>query len=293
MIKLPFFMKRNAEVESAPTARSLFDKNLIDVVDSLIKLFVLNGHKEKVSTLLVDIIGGKYGKVKDKFKMQLHVRVAICAITSNFDYSHALYHIKKARDKLMIKKNTYSPFDIMLFYCVYGWANISNNIKEGSVGKGLISFNHVERMAIHSDKVAMNILTRVRQAMSVICKVTKGSVTEYIDRIVSLDDIAEHTSVETVYTCTNIGFGINPRELNNKLEPLFYMFVSEYGLLTHPLCGKYERGNPETITTCINEFIKVYTNEPPRYRITEQEMIALEEKYFVNFNRETLKFKFP
>lgn len=291
MVKLPFFLRNRASVNNEDTAKSLLSNNCLGVVDSMIKLYVLSDQRHKVSPLLIALLSGKYGRIKDKYRMQLHVRVVICAITVNFDYAHALYHVKKARGYLRVKNNNYSPFEIMLFYCVYGWAHITNSIMEGSVAKGIISFNHVERVAPTCDKVAMVILTRVRQAMSIICKVTAGSVIEAVDRVVSLDDIAEHVPINVVYSCINAGFCVNPSEMKTKQDPLFYEFVEAYGLVEFPLCCKYERGNPETITKCVNEFISVYTNEAPKYRATEQDIIALEEKYYITFNRETLRFK--
>jgi len=288
-----FNLTNNSVSIEKNVSRDMRDRYFIESVDSFIKLSMALGEPYTVIQILRDILHGKYGMVATKHKMQLHVRVAICAITVHFDHECALYHIKRAR---ALVNRQLPPFELMLFYCVYGWAHINTKINEGSVSKGIMSFNYVERVA-PTDAVSVKILARARKCLAIICRITDDSLVDAIDKVVTLDDIADHADLLHTYDCINLGFKMSNNEkqrrrswFNTCRYKLFVDMVDLYSCITSPLAGPYERGNPATITKCVNEFLSIYTDESTKYQATEKDIIELEEKYDIHFDRKTLKF---
>jgi hypothetical protein len=283
-----------------PVVHSLGDidlchRYLVETVDSYIKICLAANQSYKVFGFLVNVLRGVYGPVSNKHRAQLHTRAAICAI--KLDHSCVLHHVKRA--KVFLGKHMH-PFDLLLFYCVYGWAHVNRVNGEGSEACGILSFKHAERIA-PSDIVSTKIVDRTRQCLSIICRVSDGSIIESVDEIVSLQNIADRSPLDHLFSCVNKGFRLRHRDqlkrsrwYNNfrrNKEALFTEMVELYSLVPTPLSGQYIRGAPDTITMCVNEFLSIYTEESNKYQINERDVSLLEKKYHIQFNRDTFKFK--
>lgn len=275
----------------------LRDRYFVETTDAYIKICLAANQPYKVLEFINDALLNKYVTVSRHHRAQLHTRAAISAITIQFDHECALYHIKRAR--AYIGKHVH-PFDLLLFYCVLGWAHVNRINGEGSDAKGILAFKHAERVA-QNDPHSTKIVGRTRKCLSIICRVSDGSIIEEADKIVSLQDIADRVPLHHVYSCINAGFRLLASDQRQGVKwyttfrpnknRLFTEMVELYSLVPAPFAGPYERGEPNTITNCVNEFLSIYTNESNKHQATERDVIALEEKYHISFDRNTLKFK--
>lgn len=286
MVKLPFLKCKTYDDDDVRkrSARLLLKHNCTGVVDSLIRLYLMTDQRYQISSMLIGLLNGKYGQVRCRYRMSIHLRVAICAITVHHDKSCAMYHIQKAR--LIVSKHKHTQFEIVLFYSLLAWANIAG----GDSAKGIICLNHVQRVATDTDISTVGILNRVCKCLMLICKLTSGLIIDSIDNLVSLNDVGERVMLNTIYECINAGFYVECNRYKATQYPLFLEFAKSYILLENPLCCTYDISKPGNVTDCINEFICVYTNEACKYSFTEEDIVALENKYKKVFNRKTLKF---
>tara|TARA_B100000508_G_scaffold97045_1_gene75999 strand:- start:21 stop:686 length:666 start_codon:yes stop_codon:yes gene_type:complete len=204
--------------------------------------------------------------------------------------------IKALRNVNVSKHKIYDRHDIMLFYCVMARLYAY----QGSACKCIMTLKQLENCLYDCDMthpVVKRIKRRAESFLAVICKAKSGSYIDEAATLVTPEDLKELVSIEKLYKVLHVAFHNKSTE-NKKIyrkkakRDLLYDKVKEaYFDLPNPICGAYERGMPEQRVPCINEFLTIYTNEPRRAVVKEDDIQALEMEYpEITFNRNNLKF---
>lgn len=238
---------------------------------------------------------GVFGRLKGRFAMPLFVRLSI--LYYDQDPEFAELQAKKALNTIHFGTNkVYTRHDIMFFYCVMARLYAF----QGNAVNCIMSLKNLENCILDCDTthpVIKGIQRRAKSFLAVICRAKQGSYIEEANALVSPADISNLVSIEKLYKVLYVAF--HNKKTQNKYRnrkrskrDLLYDKIKElYFELPNPICGAYERGRPEMRTTCINEFLTIYTDQPRRSDVTEDDIRQLEVDYpEITFNRNNLKF---
>jgi hypothetical protein len=272
--------------------------NLIAYIDLLL---ALGEDKVLYGKVLRKALRNVYYRLSIKERMPLYIRLSILNI--NTDPTAAMYWAERARkDVVYHRHGCYSSVDTILFYCVYTWACI----QKGMAAYAIMGIRHVDRCILDNGGMwghCTTLLGKTKSLMAAITGTGTGTVATIIelsDELVLLSDITSSLSLSAMYEMVATSFKSKP--YNGKMyllhlkdvarHKLYKYIVSAYMELDAPLCGAYERGNPGKLTTCVNEFFAIYSDEPRRYVVKERDIVDIENDYpGVTFCRSTLKFK--
>ena len=290
--------KDNAHVGEIDEPKEYFRQYPVAVIDSVLKLNNMNGVSDS-DIDYVNYVGlaikGSFGKIQRRFLMPLYVRSAIISYDTDPEFSEK--QAIKARSLIVkSKKKVYSRHDIMLFYCVLARLYAF----QGNAASCIIALNQLSHCLLDCDMThptVKGIERRSRVFMEIICKTRQGSYIDAAASLVSPSDITDLVSVDKLYKVLHVAFH-NKKGTTTRLSKgrknrdiLYNKLVDKYYALEDPICGKFERGNPEHRTVCVNEFLTIYTNEPRRAYVTEEQMCEVEAQYpEITFRRNNLKF---
>lgn len=271
-------------IGSCPVLKS---KNVLMVIDTLFKV---NNDATNYRHNLEKAKNGKFGKVD---KMSIYLRLAVMNI--KLDPYCAMYWITKARRHATIKRKSYSSVDTILFYCCYTWACL----QVGRPAQAISGIQQIERCILDDRGVwasGTTVLRRARVLLIMVSGTALGRISDAADNLVNMGDVVGALSLTNSYEIINLAFK-NNKPVKRKLlhyrtyhrHKLCRQLTDAYLNLEAPLCGAYVRHDPNMRTVCINEFLSVFTDEPRRAEVTEQDVGQLEEKYSVVFNAYKVK----
>lgn len=289
-------LKDNTHVESLDESKKYFQQYPLAVLDCVLKLSTDNGVGDS-DIDYVNYVGlairGSFGKIQKRFLMPIYVRSAIISCDTDPEFSER--QALKAKSLIVkSKKKIYSRYDIMLFYCVMARLYAFR----GDTPHCIIALNQLGNCLLDCDTThptVRDIERRSKVFMEVICKVRQGSCIDEATKLVSPSDITKLVSREKMYKVLHVAFhnkkGTGGSKYRKNRDLLYDRLIEKYLELKDPLCGGYERGNPEHRTECVNEFLTIYTKNPRRAYVTEEQMCEIENEYpEITFRRNNLKF---
>lgn len=257
-------------------ASTLFNNDPIAVVDTLYVIYFRNHKVGSFQSVIDDFVNGVYGKFTPDIRLKVLIRGMI-VFRENKNVKD-MYFVNAI--SIINKENGVIP-------------NISTKLKNiinVELGNHYLEYYNDKESAISSFR-------NIRDLSPVTIQTLFANVHKVNDpplQCFTINDVIE-IELSTMYDVLRAGFIVHALEKGtstwfrwNKKErfkELFVIVVEMYSLLNLPLCGN------DNITKAINECILIYTSDPPVLEILNTSLSRIEQKYNVEFDRETLKFK--
>lgn len=266
----------------------IFRHRPIKVLDTLYLLHVKCNKNVFFTSVLDEIIRGKYGCFRDDIVIQVLIRAMILSRDNKNKQND--YYIKMKR---IINKNN---------------GNIENitaqtkNVINAELGFHYINYYHNYAKA---DKVYDSVLNTVASAFEITNAKNNNDIRciiynnmdlshQTLQHVYQIDDIIS-VDMDDMYTVLKAGFNtkrnmsVNRRwyqwKANENYTELFELVIDLYSQLEFPLCTNVN------ITDAVNECIFTFTNDTPVMNVTPRMIILLEKRLKITFDKNTMKFK--
>lgn len=266
----------------------LFYSNPMIVLDMLYVIYSRINKQDHFLTVIDEFIGGRYGKFNTNIQYEALARALILyrhvPTIKNVFFNKLLELIKKTNGK------------------GYELSTKTKNIINCEMGYHYLTYYNKKKLAIEAySRVANNYIdaldvvgfTQMDYKIKRIVDIIDGKI-DPPEHCFTIDDII-NPPLSDMYEVLRVGFVIHATEKGTKswfrwgnksrFKELFVIIVEMYSQLKQPLCGS------SSIIDAVNECILTYTTDPPLLRFLDVRLEVIESKYCVEFDRETLKFR--